>query len=125
MANERLVLNRHDGVPTLFIEEVQGEPVLHWMVAGYVEPYDLWVIVPLTWSEAEEIIQERPDLDLYLAKRSGQPATVRLGPRAGWRTISVETRLPDAHVDEVWAAQEITGDAGPTPGRVIREYCRA
>jgi hypothetical protein len=76
---DRVVLDAHNGVPTVVVFEVRGRAVLGWMPYGHAQAVSLWTYVPLTDAEAEEVIERPPSrLDVFLAKRPGRAVSLAL-----------------------------------------------
>lgn len=81
-----VVLKSHNGRPSLFIELEaefeEGEIVsvghlLTWLVVGYTEDFDLWLQMPLTLSEANELADGGQRLmDKYVASKPGRAVTL-------------------------------------------------
>lgn len=89
-----LVLKSHNGRPSLFIEleEVQDDAgettLLHkltWLVFGHSEDFDLWLQLPLTLDEANDMVDGGPRLmDRYIASNPGRLITLVIyGSRPG------------------------------------------
>lgn len=95
---DQLILDRHDGRPTLVVYVLDGEPHLQWLLLGYTESIDLWLDMKLTWIEADELIEQVPAmLDDYVATKPGRSIDLSLRvPTAGW-VISGTTEVPETN----------------------------
>jgi len=81
-----VVLKSHNSRPSLFIEleVVQDEAgetrlvhKLTWLVFGHVEDFDLWLQMPLTLNEANDLVDGGPRLmDKYVASKPGRMITL-------------------------------------------------
>ncbi len=81
-----VVLKRHNGRPSLFIElelldETSETPSLvsklTWLVFGYTEDFDLWLQMPLTFDEANDLVDGGPRLmDKYIGSKPGRVITL-------------------------------------------------
>ncbi|MDQ0895005.1 hypothetical protein [Agromyces ramosus] len=84
------VLDTYNGRATLLI----ADGSLHWMILGQVEPFDLWLEVPLTYDEQEQLSLQVPaDLDTFVTSLSGRGARFTFsldGERLAKRTISID-----------------------------------
>lgn len=95
----RVILDYYNGRPSIWVSVVDDEPQLHWLVLGYLEDFDVWIDVPLTWEEADQVI-EHPPLALvdFLRQHAGQPARLRLseGSHVSPPLIALTWLLPES-----------------------------
>ncbi len=84
--DDRIVLASWNGRPTVSVDVVDGQPLLHWLLVGHVEDFDIWMHVTLTWEQADGLSRSAPggfDLGSYLASVGDIPAsfTMSFGER--------------------------------------------
>lgn len=76
---DQVVLDCWNGRPTVSIDAFERDTALQWLLLGHAEPFDVWLTVPLSRDEAEELILHPPgDLDHWVAHRKGREAQLRL-----------------------------------------------
>lgn len=110
---DHVVLDSHNGRPTLLILEIDATPVLAWMVLGHGDDAELWIYLPLTDDEAAGLTEHPPmRLTEWLAHRVGRDAFLGLAEEGvlafttGWQVPDVPAqRLPasaaNAAVDDL------------------------
>jgi hypothetical protein len=87
---DRVVIDYHDGRPSAWMSILDGQPDLHWLILGYVEDFDVWLSVRLTWEQADAFLEDPPEnYDSYLSQLRGQFANVLLrSPDATLASVS-------------------------------------
>lgn len=113
---ERVVLDKWNGRPTLAVDLYEQGIVLRWLLLGQVEPFDVWLTLPITSAEAEELIQHTPKgLVDWISHRKGRPVLVRLD-RFGSKsdkpiTVAQESWVVPGDVNVVSEALLVMNDA--------------
>ena len=59
---ERVVLDYHNGRPSVLLSESADGPILHWLIFGYTESFDLWLHLRVPPGVAAEIVNRPPVL---------------------------------------------------------------
>lgn len=80
VVDDRVSLSYWNGRPTVQIDVVDGTPLLHWLVVGHTEQYDVWLHATLTWEQADDLCSGDPGFDLgaYFEDQVGVPAGLTL-----------------------------------------------
>lgn len=64
---DRDVFDEHNGRPTLYVDEQGGVPTLNWMLMGHVEPFSVWLRVPLLEDELQAFAADPPlDVEAFV-----------------------------------------------------------
>jgi hypothetical protein len=125
---DRVVLDYHNGRPSLLVLEIDETPVLAWMMLGHGSTAEVWLYLPLAGDEAETLVDEPPvALAEWLSHRVGRVAFVGLAEdgvlifTAGWRVPDLPAKqLParavEAAVEEMLQASR-SAEALPLEAR--------
>lgn len=93
---DRVVLDYHNGHPSVLILEIDETPVLAWLLLGHGGLAELWIYVPLTSEEAESLTDDPPVLLVdWLARRVGRDVFLGLA-EDGILVFTTSWRVPDA-----------------------------
>ena len=110
--SDRVVVEYYNGVPSVLIVEIDGVPVLVWMLHGHDDDVRLWVYVPLSPAEVEEMtdsppllltdwLAERPARTIYLGVADAEVLTlvvtwdVPRAPGAQMASLAVDAVLAE------------------------------
>lgn len=96
IVDDRVVLTSWNGRPTVSIDVVEGMPLLHWLLLGHTESFDIWLHATLSWDQADTLCASRPggyDLGAYVASLDAVPVRYDLN-HDGVTMASGETVLP-------------------------------
>lgn len=95
---ETVALDWANGRPSLAVTDDHGDLRLRWMIIGHVEAFEVWLVVPVSEGEANQIIENPPinvedwvvglssrqvDVDLLVNDRLGLAEKIRLTPARG------------------------------------------
>jgi hypothetical protein len=106
---DQAILNFHDGVPSAWMTVLDGRPHLHWMILGYVEPFEIWVDLELPWEEADLLLSAHADLiDDVVARCGGIPVILRFMLSGDDQEfIRIELPKPQGRLTVNWAIQTL------------------
>lgn len=100
------VLDTYNGRPTAWL----SSDALHWMLLGHVEPFDLWLEVPLRPLEREALLHQVPDdLDRFASSLVGRAARFTFsidGDPVAARTLHVASTTRSIVADGVLSLAE-------------------
>lgn len=101
-STEMIVLNTHDGQPSLYLTEAGSGLELHWMLAGFVEPFEIWLEVPVSRDEAVRLFDSSTTVDQFVHT---------LSPRSGVLSVPdhlrLDVSLPASALDDKWAISQV------------------
>ncbi len=94
--SDSVVLDEHNGVPSLLILEIDDAPVLAWMIHGHGETAQIWIYLPLLPEEAGELV-EHPDVLLarWVTERKGREAYLGMAGDDGVLVLVAPWRVPN------------------------------
>lgn len=120
-STEMIVLNMHDGQPSQYLTEAGSGFELHWMLAGFVEPFEIWLEVSLSHEEAARVIDTCPPLDRFVQALTPRQAVLTVPEH-----LRLDVSIPASGLDDRWAISQVANvlDGRPAGQHSAAEYER-
>lgn len=101
---DRVVLNSLGDQPTLYLESDGDSPRVCWMFIGHFEAFEIWITAPLSWDEADALVDtEQPiRMDHFLRDLSDRQITMAVRDTDETDFTAYEVTLPHGVFSSDW-----------------------